>query len=166
MSEINYRRITDWNCSIYGQDKHTSFEAGFSIAEKVLCLHGRIIDSNGVEVACSGDLRELGLDVHKNWNPMADLEAIINVLALQTTEIEPLYLQNPLGEMTFEIKSPISDIFLTRITMSNNFRLLESYEWQDSSSISVTMFFKRAALLEFTRGLQSDLLMLLSHEAV
>lgn len=166
MSEINYRRITDWNCSIYGKDKHTSFEAGFSISEKVLCLHGKIIDSNGVEVACSGDLRELGLDIHKNWNPTADLEAIINALALQTTEIESLYLQNPLAEMTLEIKIPISEIVKITITMSNKFRLLGSYEWQDSSSISVSMFCKRAALLEFTRGLQSDLLMLLSHKTV
>jgi len=69
MSEANYRRIIDWNHSIYGQGQQTSFEAGFSIFEQALFLHGKVIDSNGVEVARSSDLREFGADLYQSWNP-------------------------------------------------------------------------------------------------
>ncbi|MCU0535109.1 MAG: hypothetical protein MUD14_14575 [Hydrococcus sp. Prado102] len=44
MNEIAYHRIVDWNLSIDGLEKQTSFEAGFHLSEeKALLLCGRII---------------------------------------------------------------------------------------------------------------------------
>lgn len=168
MSETNYRRITDWNHSIHGWGKHTSFEAGFSISEQALFFRGRIIDSNGVEVVCSSDLREFGVEKYQNWNPTADLEYLINAIELQTVESEPAYLQTPMLEMTLEIKGPVASpkVFATTVHMATKFILLGSYEWQDSGCISVSMLCEKQALLEFTRGLQTDLLTLLNKSAV
>ncbi|MBC6473986.1 MAG: hypothetical protein GDA48_15225 [Hormoscilla sp. GM102CHS1] len=59
MSEIKFHRIVDWNNSMYGLDKHASFEAGFSMSEEGgLFLQGRVIDSEGVEIFRSIDLKE------------------------------------------------------------------------------------------------------------
>ncbi|MBW4623783.1 MAG: hypothetical protein KME17_31030 [Cyanosarcina radialis HA8281-LM2] len=168
MSEINYHRITDWNGSIHSLDNHTNFEAGFSTSENALFLHGRIIDSNGIEVARSGDLREFLLQSCQNWNPTVELENMIEAIELQTIETEPVYFQAPMAGMTLEIKGPIANpkVFGTTIYMTGKFIFLGSYEWQDSGSICFRMLCKKDNLLEFARGLQSDLSMLLSNKGV
>jgi hypothetical protein len=168
MTEINYHRITDWNGSLHGMGKHTSFEAGFSTSGDALFFHGRIIDSNGVEVVRSSDLREFSLDRYQNWNPTVELEDLIEAIDLQTIQTEPAYFQTPMLEITLEIKGPIAnpEVFGTTIYMTGKFIFFGSYEWQDSANICFRMLCKKDNLLEFAIGLQSDLSMLLSNKGV
>jgi hypothetical protein len=165
MSTINYHRIVDWNNSIHGLDKHTSFEAGFFMSEeKALFLQGRIVDSNGVEVFRSSDLRELVLERYQSWNPTTDLEDFINAIALETVQSEPVYFQTPTLDMTIEVYGPVGspDVFATTITMTQKFIILGSYEWRDSSHINIRMLCKKEGLLAFGKGLQRDLSTLLA----
>jgi len=96
--------------------------------------------------------------------PTTELEDLINAIELQTVASEPAYLQTPMLEMTLEIKEPVAnpEVFATTVHMATKFILLGSYEWQDSGSISVSMLCEKQALLEFTRGLQTDLSTLLN----
>jgi len=115
-----------------GFDKHTSFEAGFSMSEEGgLFLQGRVIDSEGVEIFRSRDLREPVIDLYQNWNPEDDLEAFINAIELQNIEVEPVDLQTPLLGMSIEVKGPIAnpEVFGTTITMTM-FVVLSRYEWR------------------------------------
>jgi hypothetical protein len=168
MSETTWHRIVDWNRSIHGLEKQTSFEAGFYLSEeKALFLYGRIVDSNGLEIFRSGDVRDLLLECYQTWNPTEELKSFIDAIDLQTVEIEPAYFQTPSCEMTFEVKGPIANpkVFGTTIHMGTRFMILGNYEWRDSGHISISMLCEKESLLRFLRSLQDDLSRLLSIRA-
>jgi len=159
MSDIKFHRITDCNGSMHGLDLHTSFEAGFSMSEEGgLFLQGRVIDSEGVEIFRSSDLRERAIDRYQNWNPEDDLEDFINAIELGNDRVEPVYFQTPLIIMTIEVQGSSAHpeelgITITMIT----FVVLSSYKWRDSGHLRVWMLCQRDNLLAFARGLQGDL---------
>ena len=158
--ERRWHRITDWNNSPYGLQKHTSFEAAFELRDaSFLYLRGKITDADGKELFRSGDISDLVTDEYQSWNPRNNLEQFIEAITQQTVETEPAYLQTPYMGMTIEVKGPVANpkVFATTISMSLNFRILDSYQWQDSSSISVSMLCHKDQLLLFARGLQTDL---------
>lgn len=163
MSQPKFHRITDRNHSIYGLQKHTSFEAAFSVAsDGSLCLCGRVLDSEHREIFCSSDIRDITLEKYQDWNPAKDLADFIEAIELETISIETTYFQTPYLEMSFEVKGPIAgpDILAMSITMSLNFRILESYQWQDSGHIHIAMLCHRKDLLAFAKGLQADVVTL------
>jgi hypothetical protein len=158
MNEVIYRRITDWNHSIYGENQ-TSFEAGFYVSrENAIYFHGRIIDSHGLEIAHSDNSMEFGQTDYERWNPDENLESIINAIDLQTVETEPEYFYTPACEISIEVGAPVASpkVLRTTIHMGTRFKLLGNYEWQDSGHISFAILCKKEHLLEFFRALQND----------
>ncbi len=159
-TEIKWHCITDWNNSVYGLQKHTSFEATFELRDaSFLYLLGKITDSEGKELFRSGDISDLVTEEYQFWDPRNNLEQFIEAIAQQTVETEPAYLQTPYMGMSIEVKGPVANpkVFATTISMSLNFRILNLYQWQDSGHISISMLCHRDQLLLFARGLETDL---------
>ena len=167
MNEITYRRITDWNNSLYGLDLHTSFEAGFQISEdKALIFSGRIIDSHGREIFRSRDLSDLDEEVlqrYHKWNPSEELQELIDAIASQNIKDEPVWFVAPTHEITLEIKGPVvsQETFGVIVSMSK-FMVLGEYHWKDSGCITISLLCKKEELLQFFQDLKKDLSHLLN----
>ncbi len=173
-NDIVYRRITDSNRNLIEYKNRTHFEAGFCrVNQGVILLIGRVIDSSEREIFRSGNLfdslphlencSEL-ITKYLKWDFSQVLQDVIHSVESEDITEEPTSLSGPMLEVSFEIQGPmiIQDAFKVTLSMSQGFDVLDQYQWQDSSYISLGMLCKREMLLQFLYDLQDDLSQLLT----
>jgi hypothetical protein len=169
-SDTIYRRITDINGGLIDPTKHTHFEAGFyRIDRGIILLRSRVVDSAERVIFQSGnpfdDLAHLASNPdlktkYLEWNLAQQLQDVIQAIQSEDITQEPACLGTPMCETTFEIQGPtiVEDAFKVTLSMSLGFIILDRYQWQDSSYISVGMLCKRETLLQFLNHLKNDFL--------
>jgi hypothetical protein len=162
--------MTDINGGLIDPTKRTHFEAGFHRIDRgIILLISRVVDSAERIIFQSGnpfdDLAYLEsrpdfITRYAEWNIPQQLQDVTQ--AIQSEEIvqEPTCFGAPMCETTFEIQGPtiVKDAFKVTLSMSLGFTILDRYQWQDSSYISVGMLCKRETLLQFLNHLKNDFL--------